>query len=175
MSNTADLVDGITRLVSAVDALLQTDTVKALTDLVRSLGIGGYVKTGLQAIGKVLDLITGWLARLEQVAAIPLLLEKLEPAFEGLEAIGGTSDAEMRDMGMEALAPLAGAAHSALQLLQKVRAGVTTIIQGYLPAESLKALRESVESVAATLEELEAAVVSAPAPQKKPQLAGGAA
>ncbi|TSC34247.1 hypothetical protein [Corallococcus sp. Z5C101001] len=173
MSNTADIVDGITRLVSAVDALLQTDTVKALTDLVRSLGIGGYVKTGLQAIGKVLDLITGWLSRLEQVAAIPLLLEKLEPAFDGLRAIGETSGEEMREMGMDALAPLAGAAHSALLVLEKVRAGVATVIQGYLPAESLKALRESVESVAATLEELESAVVVAPPAKAKLQLAGG--
>ncbi|QSQ15416.1 hypothetical protein [Myxococcus landrumensis] len=159
-TTTADIVDGITRLVVAVDELLKTDTVNAIVALVRQFGIGAPVKVGIDALGKALDLIISWIAKLEQVAAIPSLLESLDPALDGLKAIGDKSEDEMREMGLEPLAPLAGAAHAASVVLEKLRAGVTLILQGYLPQQSLESLRESVVQVKETLKKLGDALVS---------------
>jgi len=164
VSTTADIVDSITRLVIAVDNLLKTDTVNAIVSLVRRFGIGAPVKVGVDALGSALELIIGWIAKLEQVAAIPDLLEQLDPALEGLKAIGDKSEQEMRDMGMEALAPLAGAAHAAHLVLEKLRAGAVVILQGYLPKQSLASLRESVITVKATLKALGEALLAAPPP-----------
>ncbi|AGC45677.1 hypothetical protein MYSTI_04381 [Myxococcus stipitatus DSM 14675] len=159
-TTTADIVDGITRLVVAVDNLLKTDTVNAIVTLVRQFGIGAPVKVGIDALGKALDLIISWIAKLEQVAAIPSLLESLDPALDGLKAIGDKSEDEMREMGLEPLAPLAGAAHAASVVLEKIRAGAVAILQGYLPQQSLESLRESVVQVKETLKKLGEALVS---------------
>lgn len=153
-TTTADILEGVTRLVHALDELLKTQTVEALVDLVRQLGIGEPVKTALQGLTRVLDLVSSWIGKLEQVAAIPRVLENLEPAFEGLQALGGSSAESMRQMGLEALAPMAEAAGAALSLLDKVRQGAATILQGYLPEEALKNLRASVTDITATLRTL---------------------
>ncbi|MCP3060347.1 hypothetical protein LXT21_16320 [Myxococcus sp. K38C18041901] len=160
MSTTADIVDGITRFIKALDDLLESKTVTAIVNLVRKCGIGAPVKLVLDGMDKVMDFIITWLVRLEQVAAIPELLEKLDPALDGLKALGEKSEQEMRDMGLEPLAPLAGAAHAAHQLLEKIRAGVTVVLQGYLPKQSLASLRESVVDLKDTLKELGQALVA---------------
>ncbi|WP_164013184.1 hypothetical protein [Pyxidicoccus trucidator] len=179
-TTTADILAGITRLIDALDELLKTQTVEALVDLVRQLGIGEAVKSALQALTGVLDLITSWIAKLEQVAAIPRLLENLEPAFEGMHQLADSSGEELRQMGMEPLAPLADASRAALALLEKLRAGATAILQGFLPEESLKQLRASVTDITATLKTLGERLVQAPAkpvsptPGKAALAAGGA-
>ncbi len=184
-TSTADILAGITRLIDALDELLKTQTVEALVDLVRQLGIGEPVKTALLSLTQVLDLISSWIAKLEQVAAIPRMLEALDPAFEGLNALGESSGEELRNMGMDALAPLAEAAKAAMSLIEKVRQGAATVIQGYLPEESLKQLRAAVKDITDTLRTLGDRLVKAPAsgaakavspiPGKAALAAGGAA
>ncbi|GEN10467.1 hypothetical protein SAMN05443572_103363 [Myxococcus fulvus] len=181
MSTTADIVDGITRLIDALDELLESKTVAAIVRLVRKCGIGAPVKVVLDGMDKALDFIITWIAKLEQVAAIPDLLDKLDPALDGLKALGEKSEQEMRDMGLEPLAPLAGAAHAAHQLLEKIRAGVTVVLQGYLPKQSLASLREAVIDLKDTLKDLAQALVAPSTesftalPSGPPQLVGGGA
>jgi hypothetical protein len=162
-TTTADILAGISRLITALDELLKTQTVEALVDLVRQLGIGAPVKSALQVLTRVLDQISSWLAKLEQVAAIPRILDSLEPGFEGLQVLGASSGDELRQMGMAALAPMADAAGAALALLDKLRKGAATVLRGYLPEEELKQVRASLAAITATLRTLGERLVQAPA------------
>lgn len=161
-TTTADILASISRLIQALDELLKTQTVEALVDLVRQLGIGEPVKSALGVLVQVLGQIDSWIAKLEQVAAIPRMLESLDPAFEGLSELAGSSGEEMRQMGMEALAPLADAARAALAVLDKLRQGATAVLQGYLPEEAIKQVRASVKDLTATLRTLGERLVQAP-------------
>lgn len=175
MSTTADILDGIARLITALKELLETDTVEALVSLVKRLGIGQPVKVGLQALSKVLDILVGWIQKLEQVAALPRFLEALDPAFEQVKELADTSGDDMRDMGLEALAPVANAARSMLEVTDKIRRGAEIVLKGYLPEQSLVHLRESVQGLANRLREMQQKLDTAPASTAAPTplLAGG--
>ncbi|WP_164002672.1 hypothetical protein [Pyxidicoccus caerfyrddinensis] len=170
MSNASDIVNAISRLIQALDELFKTQTVEALVDLVRQLGIGGPVKVGLQALGTVLGKLVEWIAKLEKVAAIPKLLESLDPTLEQVQGLATTSEDDLRQAGLDALAPLTKAARSMLEVMNKVRKGAEAILKGLLPPEALAGLRQSVVDFAATLKSYEQRLVAKPAP--KPVLAG---
>jgi hypothetical protein len=170
MSNASDIVDGISRLIQALDELFKTQTVEALVDLVRQLGIGGPVKVGLQALGTVLGKLVEWIAKLEKVAAIPKLLEALDPTLEQVQGLATTSEDDLRQAGLAALTPLTSAARAMLDVMNKVRKGAEAILRGLLPPEALARLRQSVVDFAATLKSYEQRLVAKGAP--KPVLAG---
>lgn len=170
MSNASDIVDGISRLIQALDELFKTQTFEALVDLVRQLGIGGPVRTGLQAIGTVLGQLVEWIAKLEKVAAIPKLLESLDPTLEQVQGIATTSEDNLRQAGLDALVPLTNAARAMLDVMNKVRKGAEAILKGLLPPEALARLRQSVVDFAATLKSYEQRLVAKGASQ--PALVG---
>lgn len=174
MSTTADIIDAIARLITALKELLETDTVEALVDLVKRLGIGQPVKTGLQALTRVLDLLIGWIERLEQVARLPAFLDTLDPAFQEVKGLASASGDDMRDMGLDALAPVATAAQAMLDVVDKIRRGAEAILKGYLPEQSLVHLRESVQGLARRLREMQQKLdAPAPAPTKTLAAVGG--
>jgi hypothetical protein len=178
MSSASDIVGAISRLIQALDELFQTQTVEALVDLVRQLGIGGPVRTGLQALGTVLGQLVEWIAKLEKVAAIPKLLESLDPTLEQVQGLAATSEDDLRQAGLDSLAPLTRAARSMLDVMNKVRKGAEAILKGLLPQEALAGLRQSVVNFAATLKSYEQRLVAAPEKKAltlgtpKPSLAG---
>ncbi|QRN93823.1 hypothetical protein JRI60_32275 [Archangium violaceum] len=154
-TTTADIIDGIARLITALKELLETDTVEALVDLVKKLGIGQPVKVGLQALARVLDILVGWIEKLEQVARIPAFLETLDPAFEQVKELASSSGQEMRDMGLGSLAPVVDASRAAIDLADKIRRGAEIILKGYLPEQSIVHLRESVQGLANRLRQMQ--------------------
>ncbi|QSQ23227.1 hypothetical protein JY651_50525 [Pyxidicoccus parkwayensis] len=185
MSTASDIVDGISRLIQALDELFKTQTVEALVDLVRQLGIGGPVKQGLQALGTVLGKLVEWIAKLEKVAAIPKMLEALDPSLQQAQSLAESSEDDLRQAGLDALVPLTKAARAMLDVMNKVRKGAEAILRGLLPPEALARLRQSVVDFAATLKSYEERLVTEP-PKKavtpgktstagtlKPALAGG--
>lgn len=175
MSNTADILDGIARLITALKELLETDTVEALVSLVKRLGIGQPVKVGLQALSRVLDLLVGWIQKLEQVAALPRYLDEMEPAFEQVKGLASGSAEDMRDMGLDALVPVANAARAVIDVADKLRRGAELVLKGYLPEQSLVHLRESVQGLAQRLREMQQqldAPAATPAAAPNPLLAG---
>ncbi|MFP2927651.1 hypothetical protein ACLESO_21140 [Pyxidicoccus sp. 3LG] len=163
MSTTSDIVDGISRLIQALDELFKTQTIEALVDLVRQLGIGGPVRQGLQALGTVLGHLVEWIARLEKVAAIPKMLEALDPTLEQVQGLATTSEDDLRQAGLDALAPLTQAARAMFDVMDKVRKGAEKVLKGLLPQEALARLRQSVVDFAATLKSYEERLVAEPA------------
>lgn len=168
MSTTADLLHNIAELVHAVTELLETDTIQALVTLARDVGIGQPVKAGLQLLSKALGLVIGWIRALEQVAAIPAFLEALGPALDELEDMTGDASAnDLRDAGLDALVPLAESAQVVIGLMDKLRRAAKVVLEGVLPAQALKELRESVQELDTTLktmqQQLDGTVSSAPA------------
>jgi hypothetical protein len=162
MSTTADVVNGISRLIHALDELFQTQTFEALVDLVQQLGIGKPVSQGLKAIGTVLEHLIDWISKLEKVAAIPKMLEALAPTMEEVRGLTTTEEKDMREAGMDALVPLATAARALFDVLERIRAGAEAILKGLLEPESLARLRQSVTDFAATLKAYEARLVAPP-------------
>jgi hypothetical protein len=175
MSTTSDIVDGISRLIKALDELFKAQTVEALVDLVRQLGIGEAVRKGLQALGTVLGKLVEWIAKLEQVAAIPKMLEALDPALVQVQGLAKTSGEELRQAGLDALVSVTDAARVMLEVMDKVRKGAEAVLRGLLPEEALGRLRQSVQDFAATLKSYEERLVTQPAKKAlsagKPQLA----
>jgi hypothetical protein len=163
MSTTSDIVDGISRLIDALDELFKTQTVQALVDLVRQLGIGGPVRTGLQALGTVLNQLVEWIIKLEKVAAIPKMLEALDPTLAQVQDLAETSEDNLRQAGLDALVPLTNAARAMFDVMNKVRKGAEAILKGLLPPEALARLRQSVLDFAATLKSYEERLVTEPA------------
>ena len=159
MSTPVDIVERATALSTAVQALLGARFVEDLVELVRDMGIGEPVKVGLQALVRAMELIEKWIGKLEQVVLLPRLLQELAPAFEGLEALAGTGGDELRDLGLDTLAPVADAARGVLGLLDRVRRGALEVLGGLMP-EALEAalarLRLSLGEIAATLRALQA-------------------
>ncbi|MFY0523792.1 hypothetical protein ACN28I_11670 [Archangium gephyra] len=175
MSTTADIIDGIARLITALKELLETDTVEALVNLVKRLGIGQPVKVGLQAISRVLDIIVGWIQKLEQVAALPRFLEALDPAFETVKDLAGSSGEEMRDMGLDALVPVVNAAGAVIDLADKMRRAAEIVLEGYLPEQSLVDLRKSVQGLSDRLKQMQQKLDTPAAPATPtPALPAGA-
>ncbi|MCE9671256.1 hypothetical protein LY474_25945 [Myxococcus stipitatus] len=159
MSTTADIVTAISKFIKALDELLQTDTVEAIIELVAEFGIGAPVKVGIDALVKAVDLILVWLGRLDQVFAIDDMLQSLQPAFEGLTGIGGSDD-DAQNPDYATLAPLITAAKAAMQVLDKLTAGVHLIFEAVIPRQAVLSLRESLGHLKETLAELGSKLVS---------------
>jgi hypothetical protein len=170
MSTARDIVDGVARLIGSLDSLLQTQTVQALVQLVKELGIQGPVATGLEALASMLEKLVEWIGKLEQVAAIPQLLEELGPTLKDVSAVATNSGSELRQIGLDGLAPLADATRAALDFFEQIRQGAITVLQGLLPKEALQHLRESVAKLRGTILEYRDELK-----QPKGQLAGGTA
>ncbi|RKH68277.1 hypothetical protein [Corallococcus llansteffanensis] len=151
MSTAREIMDGIDALVVSLEALLKTDTVDALLQLVAELRISQPVKGALKALGNVLDTLVEWLGKLEQVAGVPRFLESVGPSVTQLDQLFSASGEQLQQSGMGALAPLATSAQVAVQLFDKVRRAVERVIQGMLPQEALQRLRDSVLRLKATL------------------------
>jgi hypothetical protein len=151
MSSARDIVDGVARLIGSLDALLQTQTVQALVQLVKELGIQEPVKKGLEALGSMLETLVGWIEKLEQVASIPRLLEELGPTLKDVSAVATTSGSELRQIGLDALAPLADATRAALEFFEQLRQRAQAVLQGLLPQEALQRLRQSIAALRSTL------------------------
>ncbi|NOK17274.1 hypothetical protein [Corallococcus carmarthensis] len=177
MSSTADVVDGISRLIHALDELFKTQTFEALVELVQQLGIGGPVSQGLKAIGTVLEQLVEWIAKLEKVAAIPKMLEALAPTLEQVQGLTTTQEQDMRDAGLDALVPLTVAARALFDVLDRIRRGAEAILKGLFDPEALARLRQSVVDFAATLKAYEVQLMAKPTKKglpagKAPALAG---
>jgi hypothetical protein len=156
MSTAADILGNIGRLVTAVSELLATDTVKALVDMARKVGIGSLLKTLLQALSQALGLVIKWIKALEHVSALQGFLDALGPAFEEAKALtDNTSKEELKEQGFDALAPMADAARVLVELMDKLRKPVKELLEGLLPARELESLRKSVEGLDATLHDLQ--------------------
>ncbi|AKQ66594.1 hypothetical protein A176_003506 [Myxococcus hansupus] len=163
MSSTADVVEGISRLIQALDELFQTQTFEALVDLVQQLGIGGPVSQALRAIGTVLEHLVDWISKLEKVAAIPTMLEALAPTLEQVKGITTSREQDLREAGLDALVPLTTAARALFDVLNRVRKGAEAILKGLLDPAALARLRQSVMDFAATLKAYEERLKAKPA------------
>lgn len=168
MSTTADVVDGISRLIQALDELFKTQTFEALVELVQQLGIGGPVSQALRAIGTVLEHLVDWISKLEKVAAIPTMLEALAPTLEQVKGLTTTQEQDMREAGMDALVPLTTAARALFDVLNRVRQGAEAILKGLLDPAALARLRQSVVDFAATLKTYEAQLMATPSKKRLP-------
>ncbi|GHG99725.1 hypothetical protein [Comamonas sp. JC664] len=172
MSSTADVVDGISRLIHALDELFQTQTFEALVELVQQLGIGGPVSQALRAIGTVLEHLVDWITKLEKVAAIPTMLEALAPTMEQVRGITTTREEDLRAAGMNALVPLTSAARALFDVMNRVRQGAEAILKGLLDPAALARLRQSVVAFAATLKNYEDQLKAPPAKKRLPSNPG---
>jgi hypothetical protein len=176
-TTTADILNSIADLITALSELLGTDTVQALVEMARDFGIGQPVKAGLQLLSKALGLVIGWIQALEQVATIPAFLEALGPALDELGDLMPTaSGEELRQSGLDALAPVADSARVMIGLVDKLRRAATVVLEGILPAEALKNLRESVVGLDTTLKDMQRTLDTPPAAPAQGALpAGGTA
>ncbi|MCP3099516.1 hypothetical protein LZ198_11610 [Myxococcus sp. K15C18031901] len=172
MSTTADIINSVSRLVTALDELLQTDTVESIVRLVGRFGIGAPVKVGLDALGKALDLILVWLGRLDQVFAIDDMLQSLQPAFEGLTSMGN-DDGSAQNPDYATLAPLINAAQAAMRVINKLAAGVHLIFETVIPRQAVISLRESLAHLKETLADLGEQLVNPGKGASKPVPSGG--
>jgi ABC-type transporter Mla subunit MlaD len=152
MSSAKDIVDAMAQLIGSLDALLHTQTIQALVQLVKELGIQAPVKKGLEALAGMIETLIGWMKKLEQVAAIPQLLEQLGPILEDVAGFATQSGAELRQIGLDGLAPVADAMRAGLAFFEKIREGAVAVLQGLLPREALVKLREQIEQLKSTLQ-----------------------
>lgn len=151
-----DVVASVDELLLAVDELFKTDTVAALADLARDLGIGGALATAFDALASALTQADSWLARLEE----PLnkargVATTVKALIDGIVGLGDTaSKPALR------LPPAAG---SVLMTASEIAAAVGRVLAG-LPRykEDVEPVRDALARLVATAGELKTQVQGAP-------------
>ena len=90
-STPRDVLSHVDELIVAVDALFKTDTVKALGDLARQLGIGRPLAAGFQGVLTALQQIDAWLGQLEDpLDTLHGVARTVRGLIDGLTRLGKT-------------------------------------------------------------------------------------
>lgn len=98
-----DVVARIDELIVAVDELFKTDTIKALGDLARDLGIGGALNTAFNGLIAALQQADAWLAKLEQPLMKAASTANLVKGFvDSIQAISKTATSPAFKTGVAA-------------------------------------------------------------------------
>lgn len=143
-----DVVGSVDELLDAVDALFKTDTVDALADLARDLGIGGALGAAFGGLITALETADQWLAKLEEPLTKALgIANTVKGLIDGIVGVAGTANKPALR-----LPPAAG---SILMTVSEVAAAVGRVIAG-LPryTEEVVPVRDSLARLAATAGEL---------------------
>lgn len=98
-----DVVARIDELIVAVDELFKTDTIKALGDLARDLGIGGALNTAFNGLIAALQQADAWLAKLEEPLMKAASTANLVKGFvDSIQAISKTATSPAFKTGVAA-------------------------------------------------------------------------
>jgi hypothetical protein len=146
-----DVVGRIDELIVAIDALFKTDTVAALGDLARDLGIGGALNTAFSGLITALQQADVWLAKLEE----PLMkaastTNLVKGMVDGVAAITKTASSP---------AFKTGAAGDVIATITDIAAAIDRILAG-LPryAEEVVPVRSAIGGLVTTTQGLRATI-----------------
>jgi hypothetical protein len=155
-STARDVVSRVDELLLAVDALFKTDTVKALGDLARQLGIGGPLAAGFGGVIAALQQVDGWLTELEgPLDTLNGVATTVRDLVEGLTRLGKTFANPALGSG--------GAASKALGVAGTVATTLRHVTDG-LPryAEEVMPVRSALGGLISTARGLQAQIGGSP-------------
>jgi hypothetical protein len=151
-----DVIGRIDELIVAVDELFKTDTVAALADLARDLGIGGALGAAFNGLIAALQQVDAWLAELEHpLTEAARLAGVVKGIVDAIVGIGKAADKPAFKAG--------GAAGGVLMTATEIAEAVGRVLAG-LPryTEEVVPVREAVSGLVTTAQGLRAQIGAAP-------------
>lgn len=145
-----DVIGKIDELVLAVDALFKTDTVHALGDLARDLGIGGALAAAFSGLIAALEQIDRWLVDLEQpLAKAAQIAGAVHPFSSALTALGEA--ASKGDYAAKAdITAFLGGAQQVLGVVDHILGGLPRYAEEIVPVrDALTALKTTCQGLRA--------------------------
>lgn len=160
MSTAADIITEVDELIDDVNALLATNTVESVIQLLDRLAGGDVVHTLITEFAGLLTSVRTQLDKLLETIEQPLrharalsgLLGLLQPLMTGLQRLVDTSADNLEDAGLDAILQITDPIRDAVGYgsdVLEVGAGVLDMLP---PPDKLQELQQSFDDLIATVE-----------------------
>jgi hypothetical protein len=160
MSTAADVIRQLEEFLASLDALLASNTLEAIVDLVESLGGGEPIADAASELAGILRALQGHLGQLAEAVADPLrhaqamsgLLGLLLPLVDGMEQLLATSAEELADAGLDQAVQISQPIRDSVDFAGRVLGAGERLLQMLPDPEDLHALEERLASLIQTVE-----------------------
>jgi hypothetical protein len=152
MSTLTSIIDKTTALVSSINELLATDTVKALPGVAADLGIEDVFNDGVSLLASLLGELNTQLGRLEgaikHLDALGGLLGLLEPLVEAMGRMVGDTGNQLASYGLDGVVSVTGPISKGFGYTAQALEIASNIV---IDATSFTALRDEITELVANV------------------------
>ena len=160
MSTAADVIHQLEEFLASLDALLASNTLEAVVELIHSLGGGEPVQAAATELADILRALQGHLGQLTEAVAEPLrhaqamsgLLALLRPLVDGVEQLLATSAEQLAEAGLDEAIQISQPVRDQVDFAGKVIGAGEQLLQMLPEPEDLQALQERLASLIQTVE-----------------------